>query len=99
MMETDSRRVIASYKLNEAPLFPPDIKKSAEHRLPDGTVLTCVVENGMLQGYTARDAKNKAILVTRMLLADEEMLSGQIRCYYCICNPVCNCWPEPCPVA
>ena len=97
---TEPNDIIAKYTLNDQPLFPADLKGSAEYRFPNGTVIHAVVEGDELLGYTAKDVQGKELHVTRMFLRDEEAVtaSGPIRCYYCICDPVCHCWPEPCPI-
>jgi hypothetical protein len=92
-------------QINEKPLFPETLSETdqREVRLDDGTVIRAVVEDSRIVGYTAVGYGGKSIPVFRMSMTDGRppglvTTSGPIRCYYCICNPGCQCWPEPCPV-
>jgi hypothetical protein len=92
-------------QINEKPLFPETLSETdqLEVRLDDGTVIRAVVEGSRIVGYTAVDSGGKSIPVFRVSMTDGSppglgTASGPMRCYYCICNPVCQCWPDPCPV-
>jgi len=92
----------SQFKINEEPLFPETISATdaLERRLDDGTVIRAKVEGSQIVGYTAHDYAGKPLQVYRLRLEDgiATPASGPIRCYYCICNPGCQCWPEPCPL-
>jgi hypothetical protein len=92
-------------QINEKPLFPESLSETdqLEVRLDDGTVIRAVVDGSRIVGYTAVDYAGKSIPVFRISMKDGSppaivTASGPIRCYYCICNPGCQCWPEPCPL-
>lgn len=96
---------IREFKINTDPLFPAALPENGllEERLEDGTVVRAKVVNSQIVGYEAFDLGGKQIPVTRMSLAVSNSTqlqpqSGPIHCYYCICNPRCQCWPEPCPI-
>jgi hypothetical protein len=90
------------FKINEEPLFPETVSEtdSLERRLDDGTIIRAEVAGSRIVGYTARDGTGKPLPVYRMRISDGKVKprSGPISCYYCICNPGCQCWPEPCPI-
>jgi len=89
-------------KLNDKPLFPKTISEDGtiEQRLDDGTVIQATVIGSRIVGYKAYDSSGKPLQVRRMRIkpGNPSTRSGTIRCYYCICNPVCQCWPEECPI-
>jgi hypothetical protein len=101
MDNTSSER---RYEMQDHPLFDPKSSKADLRRtLSDGIVVEAHVEGERIVGYTAYDASGRAIAVRRMQLTETTEIAGDAdprmerRCWYCICNGSCKCWPEPCP--
>jgi len=87
--------------LNNTPLFS-DLGKSKEKRLPDGTVITAIVENSRIVGYTARDATGKPREFSILTVSSggppgtDPILRG--KCYFCFCDDThCQCDETACP--
>lgn len=97
---------VREFRINKEPLFPAKLSGNAviERTLEDGTIIKATVANSQIVGLEAFDPDGKRIPVSRMTLSvsnspQVQPESGPNQCFYCICNPGCQCWPEPCPVA
>jgi hypothetical protein len=83
----------------------PQQPTTLEHQLADGTTIRAHVEHARIVGYSAHDPAGRPIPVRRLRITDATPSGdnaspavARIRCYYCICNPECHCWPEDCPI-
>lgn len=107
MSDYGNPSIIRSISLGDEPLFEDVVSgtQSIERHLADGTVVTAIVEDGKIVGYTARDKNGKSLQVVRLRMTSghppnyrEDSASFGKSCWFCFCDDNhCQCTPEPCP--
>ena len=90
---------LQSITLSNDPLIFEGITQTKSETLPNGIVVTAIVENSKIVGYSARDANGNPLEVKLLTLSSGDSTGIEAKhCYTCFCDQVhCECNPAACP--